>query len=489
MPGDALCRWFGWCCAALGITSLGCAGSTVRNEPRPSLNSCVIAHATGGPAESLTVALPAHAATGWEADPTTRFIDGLRFEPLFRVDCNGVMIPALAESWQAGSTGRTWTFTIREGAQLSDGTPVTVRDIVASWRTNAPASHGEFGRFVADSARLLDARTIVVTLPDTSVRLLSDPALSLRVTAGAGVERLGTGAYVLLADSGGLLLHPGAAFANAPRIRLARSSRAMDPRDMLDAGVDLLVTEDPSVMRYATAHPELDALPLPPRRVYVLVTTADSSGIDEGSLPASWLREELARDVVPARALAAKAWYWWNELPVCAPAASQRASEPVRPASRIVHDVRDPVAGALAQRLIALATGATTRDAEVLKSGKRETGKGKRAVLEALTQDLGSAGITPVAVGLPSEQFLESLKAGNEVAYVVSLPVTPLDPCLAIGVLGDALEGATAAERLTPLIEAGGWAVVRRGRVTLELDRDGSIHFGSGKGNEPGRSR
>lgn len=153
-----------------------------------------------------------------------------------------------------------------------------------------------------------------------------------------------------------------------------------------------------------------------------------------------------------------------------------------------MHDLRDPVAGALAQRLIALATGAA-RGAEVMKSGKRETGSGKRGVLEALAEDLGSAGITPVAVGLPSEQFLESLEAGNEVAYVVSLPVRALDRCLAIDVLGDALAGGAAAVSLTPLIEAGGWAVVRRGRVTLELDRDGSLHFGSGKADERGGSR
>jgi hypothetical protein len=474
MPGKALCRWVGWYVAALAMASLGCAGAPVSNEPRPAPNSCVIAHATGEPVESLTVALPAHAVTGWNEDPITRLIDGLRFEPLFRVDCNGVMIPALAESWQAASTGRTWTFTIREGAQLPDGIPVTVRDVVASWRTSAPASRGELGRFVADSARILGARTIAVTLPDTSVRLLSDPAFSLRVAAGAGVEPLGTGPYELVADSGGLRLHPGARFANAPHIRLARSTPGMGPRDMLDAGVDLLVTEDPAVMRYAIAHPELDAVPLPLGRVYVLVTAADSSGIDEGSLPAASLREELARDVVPARARAAEARYWWNDLPVCAPAESQRDSEPVRAASRIVYDLRDPVAGALAQRLIALATGATTRDA---------------AALEVLTQGLRAAAATPVAVGLPTEQFLESLKAANEVAHVVSLPVRPFDRCLAIGVLGDALASGAAAMRLTPLIEAGGWAVVRRGRVTLELDRDGSIHFGPGKGNEPGGSR
>ena len=473
MPGKALCRWVGWCGAALAVASLGCAGATAPSKPRPTRKSCVFALATGEPVESLTIALPAHAATGGSTNPITRLIDGLRFEPLFRVDCNGVMIPALAESWHAEATGRTWTFTIREGAQLPDGTPVTVRDIVASWRTSAAASRSEFGRYVADSARIIDARTIAVTLPDTSVGLLSDPAFSLRVAAEAGVEPVGTGAYELVAGSGRLKPHPGARLANAPHIRLARFTSAVDPRDMLDAGVDLLVTEDPSAMRYATAHPELEAAPLPPTRVYVLVTAGESSGTHDDSLPEASLREELARDVVPARALAAKARYWWNDLPVCAPAASPRGFEPVRTAPRIVYDLRDPVAAALAQRLIALATGATTGDA---------------ATLDALA-NLRSSAVPPVAVGLPYQQFLESLNAANEIAYVVSLPVTPVDRCLAIGNLGAQLASGVAAASLVPLIEVGGWAVVRRGRVTLEVDRDGSIHFGHGKTNEPGGSR
>lgn len=462
MPGKALYQWVGWCGAAFAIALLGCAGAPVSNALRPVPDTCVIAHATGEPVESLTIALPAHSVTGWNEDPITRLIDALLYEPFVRFDCHGAMIPALAEAWHAGPN-RTWTFTIRDGAQLSDGTPVTVRDIVASWRIGAQASHGEFARFVADSARILDARTIVVALPDTSVRLLSDPAFSLRVRVGDGGEFVGTGAYRLVADSGGLKLHPGARFPNAPRIRLARSTLG-NARDMLDDGADLLVTEDPSVVRYATAHPELDVVRLPLQRVYVLVAATDSSGIGEGS-PAAALRAELARDVVPARARAAEDPYWWNELPVCALSAP-RDSEPAREASRIVHHLGDPVARAIAQRLVALASGASADGA---------------AALEALAPALRSTPTAPVALGLPPEQFLESLRAANEVAYIVPLPVRPFDRCAAMRVLGDAVSGGTVPARMTPLVEAGGWTIVRRARVNLELDWDGSIHLPRGR--------
>ncbi len=472
MPGKALYRWVGWRGAAFAIAFLGCAGAPVSNAPRPGPNACMIAHATGEAVESLTIALPAHSVTGWNEDPITRLIDGLRYEPFVRFDCSGAMIPALAEAWRAGPN-RTWTFTIRDGAQLPDGTPVTVRDIVASWRIGAQASGGEFARFVADSARVLDARTIVVTLPDTRVRLLSDPAFSLRVRAGAGGELVGTGGYRLVGDSGGLQLHPGARFPNAPRIRLARSTPG-NARDMLDDGADLLVTEDPSVVRYAAAHPELDVVPLPLQRVYVLVSAADSSGIGEVSLAAAELRAELARDVVPARARAAEGLYWWNELPACAQSASPRDSKPAREASRIVHDIRDPVARAIAQRLVALASGASADGA---------------AALEALAPALRRATTAPVALGLIPEQFLESLQAANEVAYIVALPVRPFGRCEALRHLGDAVWGGTVSVRLTPLVEAGGWAVVRRGRVTLELDWDGSIHLPRGAANTPAGPR
>lgn len=42
--------------------------------------------------------------------------------------------PAAAERWEASDDGLTYTFHLRAGLQWSDGTPLTARDFVASWR-------------------------------------------------------------------------------------------------------------------------------------------------------------------------------------------------------------------------------------------------------------------------------------------------------------------------------------------------------------------
>ena len=38
-------------------------------------------------------------------------------------------IPGLAESWEASNNGKTYTYTLREGLEWSDGTPLTAEDI------------------------------------------------------------------------------------------------------------------------------------------------------------------------------------------------------------------------------------------------------------------------------------------------------------------------------------------------------------------------
>ncbi len=44
----------------------------------------------------------------------------------------GEITPALAESWTTSQDGRTWTFTLRDGVQWSDGRPITAEDVAFS---------------------------------------------------------------------------------------------------------------------------------------------------------------------------------------------------------------------------------------------------------------------------------------------------------------------------------------------------------------------
>jgi len=52
---------------------------------------------------------------------------------LVRFDRDLRLVPALAESWQSGDGGRTYTFHLRRGVSFSDGTPLTAAAVKASF--------------------------------------------------------------------------------------------------------------------------------------------------------------------------------------------------------------------------------------------------------------------------------------------------------------------------------------------------------------------
>lgn len=90
--------------------------------------------------------------------------------------------PSLAESYQAGVDGRTFTFTLRSGVTFSDGTPMTSKDVEFSLNRlqNLKGSSASF--FGGLHASAPDARTVVVTSdtanPTVPV-LLTMPAASI----------------------------------------------------------------------------------------------------------------------------------------------------------------------------------------------------------------------------------------------------------------------------------------------------------------------
>ena len=54
------------------------------------------------------------------------------YESLVYLDDNYMPQGCLAESWEPGNNGKTWTFTLRSDIRFSDGTPITADDVVAS---------------------------------------------------------------------------------------------------------------------------------------------------------------------------------------------------------------------------------------------------------------------------------------------------------------------------------------------------------------------
>lgn len=56
----------------------------------------------------------------------------LVYESLIYIDDDYMPQGQLAQSWEASSNGKTWTFYLRPNVSFSDGTPLTARDVVAS---------------------------------------------------------------------------------------------------------------------------------------------------------------------------------------------------------------------------------------------------------------------------------------------------------------------------------------------------------------------
>ena len=71
------------------------------------------------------------------------------FEGLVNQNEKGELVPGVATRWQSNDN-RVWTFTLRDNAKWSDGTPVTAQDFVYSWRRLVdPKTTSPFAWFAA----------------------------------------------------------------------------------------------------------------------------------------------------------------------------------------------------------------------------------------------------------------------------------------------------------------------------------------------------
>jgi hypothetical protein len=201
---------------------------------------------------------------------------------------------------------------------------------------------------------------------------------------------------------------------------------------VLDRGADLLVTRDPALVDYAARRPEFATFPLPWSRTYVLLQPASAVPLLQGMTDLD--RRSLARDAVSADARAAEPPFWWTENPSCP---GKAASGSRTTSSRIAYVQGDPIARALAERLVALA----------------------------------APGIQLTSVGLEQSQFDAALRQESERAYVVGLPRQTLTPCReAAGFPGNA--------RVEPLIDSRAYAIVRNGAPPLSIEWDGTLRVG-----------
>ena len=130
------------------------------------------------------------------ADFTNQVVLSLIYQGLFNVGRNGDVVPILCESFEINANYKTYTFYLDPDAKFSDGAPVTLADVQASFEA-AKASNYFGGRFVHVSSFSVDDKgfTILLDTPIEEFLLLMD----IPIVKASEVEAempVGSGPYV-----------------------------------------------------------------------------------------------------------------------------------------------------------------------------------------------------------------------------------------------------------------------------------------------------
>ena len=221
--------------------------------------------------------------------------------------------------------------------------------------------------------------------------------------------------------------------ARGPRltIHLATETSA---RDLVDAGVDLLVTDSPALAAYAATRGDVTSAPLGWDRTWVVATPSGSLAIDSSVA----FRSGLARDAVRADARASEGTHWWSDTTGCSTAMVRSALASIG-TSRVVYPHDESVARALAERLVAVLGGRAT------------------------------------ATGLAPNAFRSALLSGSEMAYVFPLRRMTVDRCRSMNELVERASWLGGRGAITALIDTRLHAVVRRDRLNLTFTWDSTV--------------
>src|SRR5215468_10997011 len=106
--------------------------------------------------------------------------------------------PGLATAWTHTPDGLTWTFTIRQGVNWSDGQPFTAQDVVYTFSRslNDPTANAQYLSSVQNikSVESPDSSTVVFTMkaPDPAMNQLAVPILPQHIWSNVASKDTGT---------------------------------------------------------------------------------------------------------------------------------------------------------------------------------------------------------------------------------------------------------------------------------------------------------
>jgi len=255
-----------------------------------------------------------------------------------------------------------------------------------------------------------------------------------------------------------------------------------DPRDVMDDRYDLLVTSDARALDYAATQPDRDVVPLPWDLSYVAATPTRTTTDPRNEIGLSEdMNEALARDAVRAEARASTPPTWWDELDRCDAIldVNERRAPTRRSGTstvRVAFESGDAVARDLAERLVALG-GALSGQELLLRLG----------VEQVLAASVSTGELHLQTAALDTAAFRQALLAGQDMAYVLSLPRLTANPCRSAadlvtragwlvqrGSLPVDLTQLQLNRLLVPLVDTRRQAIVYQGRIGLAIDWDGT---------------
>jgi len=124
------------------------------------------------------------------------------------------MKPALAESWEVGADGLTYTFHLRKGVRFHDGTPVTAEAVKISYERQYLATSPHYSsdprnayesvlKGLIKDIRVVDPMTVVIALTfprpqQFAIVKIVSPTAAARSGKGFGRQPVGTGPFKFL---------------------------------------------------------------------------------------------------------------------------------------------------------------------------------------------------------------------------------------------------------------------------------------------------
>ena len=131
-------------------------------------------------------------------DFTNRVIFSLVYQSLFNVNSDYSVEPILCSSYKVSTSYRTWTFYIESGVTFSDGTTLTIQDVLATYLAAKESGYyaGRFTHVLEISLSEDGGITFSLDTPYENLPQLLDIPI-LKATEVAAESPLGTGPYMM----------------------------------------------------------------------------------------------------------------------------------------------------------------------------------------------------------------------------------------------------------------------------------------------------